>query len=236
IPMLNARQIHIQVVTSAVRPVPPEWSKFSRMTVSVSIDGLPTEHDVRRKPATYDRILKNIKGSQIVVHCTVTRKMPNRPGYLREFVESWSSRQEVRKLWFSLFTPQVGETSCEILPWDRRLSVLRELSELSLEFPKMETPSGVIEAYAHPPSDPSHCIFARSATTITADLRSKITPCQFGGSPDCSQCGGLASAGLEALGRHRLPLIGIRAGTLYEASLKVGAFVAEKRAELKKSA
>jgi sulfatase maturation enzyme AslB (radical SAM superfamily) len=232
IPMLHARQIHVQVVTSAVRPIPPEWSKFSRMTISVSIDGLAPEHDVRRKPATYDRILKNIEGHQIVVHCTVTRQMTDRPGYLREFVEFWSSRQEVRKLWFSLFTPQIGETSHEILPWDRRLAVLRELSELGREFRKMETPEELIESYARPPSDPAHCIFARSATTITADLRSKITPCQFGGSPDCSQCGCAASAGLEAVGRYRLPLIGISAGALYEASLKVGAFVAEKRAEL----
>ena len=229
IPMLVMRNIHVQVVTSAVRPIPTEWANLKRMTVAVSIDGLPAEHDVRRKPATYERILKNIEGNSIVVHCTVTGQMTKRSGYLREFVEFWSPRKEVRKLWFSLFTPQVGEKSEEILPWDKRLEVLRELRELRESFPKMQMPDSLIEGYANPPSDPDHCIFARSATTLTADLQSKITPCQFGGTPDCSQCGCAASAGLEAVGRHRLPIVGIRAGAIYEASLKVGAFVAQKR-------
>src|SRR6185312_11519567 len=48
----------------------------------VSIDGLQPEHDVRRTPATYERILKHIIGHQIVVHCTVTRQQVTRPGYL----------------------------------------------------------------------------------------------------------------------------------------------------------
>src|SRR5207247_651832 len=140
LPMLQARKIHTQVVTSAVRPIPLEWSKLQKMTLAVSVDGLAPEHDVRRKPATYERILKNIEGHQIVVHSTVTRQMTRRPGYLREFREFWSARREVRKLWFSLFTPQLGETSEEILPWDRRLEVLRELGELARKFRKMEMP------------------------------------------------------------------------------------------------
>jgi MoaA/NifB/PqqE/SkfB family radical SAM enzyme len=224
LPMLEARKIHIQVVTSAVRPIPLEWSKLERMTLSVSIDGLAPEHDVRRKPATYERILKNIQGHQIAIHCTVTRQMTTRPGYLGEFVEFWHARDEARKIWFSLYTPQRGETSDEILPWDKRLEVLRDLGELAQHYPKMAMPQPLIDAYAHPPSDPDHCIFSRSATTVTADLRSKITPCQFGGTPDCSQCGCAASAGLEAVGRYKLPF-GVRAGSLYEASLRVGACV-----------
>jgi hypothetical protein len=28
-------------------------------------------------------------------------------------------------------------------------------------------------------------------------------PCQLGGNPDCRNCGCMASAGLEAIGRHR---------------------------------
>ena len=35
-----------------------------RLHVAVSIDGLQPEHDVRRAPATYERILKNIVGQQ----------------------------------------------------------------------------------------------------------------------------------------------------------------------------
>ena len=64
----------MQVVTSAVRPIPIAWASIPRLQICVSIDGLQPEHDVRRTPATYDRILKHIEGHQITVHCTVTRQ------------------------------------------------------------------------------------------------------------------------------------------------------------------
>ena len=40
-----------------------------RFQLVVSIDGLQPEHDVRRAPATYDRILKHVAGHRITVHC-----------------------------------------------------------------------------------------------------------------------------------------------------------------------
>ena len=46
--------------------------------VCVSIDGLPAEHDGAGRPATYDRILKQIKGQKITVHCTATRQKTGR--------------------------------------------------------------------------------------------------------------------------------------------------------------
>src|SRR5919201_2603720 len=73
LPWLADRHIHTQLVTSAVRPIPSEWIGLNRLQVVVSIDGLQPEHDERRKPATYDRIVRHIKGHQITVHCTVTR-------------------------------------------------------------------------------------------------------------------------------------------------------------------
>src|SRR5262249_25599023 len=83
IPALIKRGVHVQLVTSAVREIPVEWSRLGeRFNLVVSIDGLQPEHDVRRTPATYDRILKHIAGHQITVHCTVTRQQINRPGYL----------------------------------------------------------------------------------------------------------------------------------------------------------
>jgi MoaA/NifB/PqqE/SkfB family radical SAM enzyme len=224
LPQLEARDMYIQVVTSAVRPIPIEWSRVKKMDLVVSIDGLPAEHDVRRKPATYDRILHHIKGHTITVHCTVTRQMTERPGYLREFMAFWSAQKETQKIWMSLFTPQIGETSYEILPQDVRRRVIDELLELRVEFPKLAMPRAALKAFLKPPVDPAHCIFARTTTTITANLRHRVTPCQFGGTPDCSQCGCMATAGLEALGAHALPM-GIRAGNIYEASLKVGSIM-----------
>jgi hypothetical protein len=52
----------------------------------------------------------------------------------------------------------------------------------------------------------------------------KITPCQFGGNPDCGSCGCIASAGLKAVGRHTLPG-GIQVGSIFDASFKVGSVV-----------
>jgi MoaA/NifB/PqqE/SkfB family radical SAM enzyme len=224
LPQIEARGMYIQVVTSAVRPIPAEWAKIKKLDLCVSIDGLPAEHDVRRKPATYERILQNIKGQHITVHCTITRQMTERPGYLREFLAFWSAQPETQKIWMSLFTPQIGETSYEILPQDNRRRVIDELLVLRDEFPKLAMPTAALRAFLTPPADPSHCIFARTTTTITANLKHRVTPCQFGGTPDCSQCGCMATAGLEALGAHRLPG-GLRAGSIYEASIKVGSLM-----------
>ena len=226
LPQLEKRNIHIQLVTSAVRPIPQEWNAIRHMTTVVSIDGLRPEHDARRKPATYERIFQNIAGHRITVHCTITRQMTERPGYLREFIHFWSLRPETEKIWMSLFTPQVGETSYEILPRETRLQVLGELLELRREFPKLAMEKGLIEAYGNPPLKPSDCIFARTTTTVTANLQTRIEPCQFGGNPDCSQCGCIASAAFHAIGQHRLPM-GLRISAIYDASLKFGNMVAK---------
>ena len=86
LPLLAERGIHVQLVTSAVREIPLEWHDLPRFSLTVSIDGLQPEHDARRTPATYERILKHIAGHEITVHCTVTRQQVNRPGYIEEFL------------------------------------------------------------------------------------------------------------------------------------------------------
>jgi sulfatase maturation enzyme AslB (radical SAM superfamily) len=230
LPQLSARGIRTHVVTSAVRPIPAEWNKYKGLLIVVSIDGLPEEHDVRRKPATYERILKNIEGHQITVHCTVTRQMTERAGYLYEFMDFWSARPETAKVWFSLFTPQIGEASYEILPPAARLQVVRDLLAMRNLYPKMGMTKETIEGYLTPPSNPAECIFANTTRTITADLKTRVEPCQFGGNPDCSQCGCIASAGLNSIGRVTLPG-GIRVGWLYEQSLQIGTLVSAMRGE-----
>lgn len=204
LPELDRMNIEVQLVTSAVREIPPAWSKIKNLHLAVSIDGLQPEHDVRRAPATYDRILKNIEGHSVIVHCTVTGMMIGRPNYFEEFVAFWSSRPEVRKIWFSLFTPQKGAEGEEIIPRDRKVELLKELAQLRAKFPKLDLPDAVIAGYLSPPESPDDCIFSRTTLNLTADLQSRITPCQFGGTPDCSQCGCLASAGLKAVGDFRL--------------------------------
>ena len=41
LPQLSKRGLHVQVVTSAVRPIPIEWASIPHLSVVVSIDGLP---------------------------------------------------------------------------------------------------------------------------------------------------------------------------------------------------
>lgn len=221
LPAIAARGMYAQLVTSAVRPIPLEFASIPRLQTVVSIDGLQPEHDARRKPATYDRILKHIAGHQITVHCTVTRQQVQREGYLEEFLQFWSANRDTRQIWVSLYTPQVGEVADEILlPADRE-RVVAALMTLRHKHPKLKMPEGLIKQYAKPPQSPDECVFAQTTQCISADLERRITPCQFGGTPDCTQCGCIASAALGAVGAHRLPG-GLRVGAIFEGSLKVG--------------
>lgn len=221
VPLLLARGIHVQVVTSAFRQIPLEWAALPRLSVVVSVDGLPPEHDVRRAPATYERILKNIAGRKITIHCTITSQMTGRPGYLKEFLEFWTPRPEVTKIWFSLFTPQIGDHSREILQPREREQVIAEMTALRRIFAKLDMRAGLIRQFAAPPASPSECVFALTTQILSADLKTKITPCQFGGNPDCKSCGCIASMGLAALAAHKLGGI-VSVGSLFRASIKIG--------------
>ena len=228
LPKLAARGIYTQVVTSAVRLIPAAWAQIPRLQIVVSIDGLQPEHDVRRTPATYERILKHIAGHQITVHCTVTRQQVQRDGYLEEFARQWSANPHVSQLWFSLYTPQVGEVSPEILTPADRERVVAALMSLRVTHRKIRMPEGLIRKYAAPPKTPDDCVFAQTTTCVSADFEHRITPCQFGGTPDCSQCGCIASAGLSAVAEHRLPG-GVRVGAIFDASLRVGRSMRSRR-------
>ncbi len=229
LPRLSERGIHTQVVTSAVRAIPAEWARLRRLQLVVSIDGLPPEHDVRRTPATYDRILRHIAGHQITVHCTVTRQQVRRDGYVQEFLDYWQQNPHTRLIWISLYTPQVGELSMERLTADDRARVIAELRRLRLKYSKLQMLDGMLNVYAQPPESPGNCIFAQTTDCFSSDMERRIMPCQFGGNPDCSNCGCIASAGLEAIGRHRLTG-GIPVGRVFYASVKVGRTVAKFRA------
>jgi MoaA/NifB/PqqE/SkfB family radical SAM enzyme len=221
LPWLADRGVHTQLVTSAVRPIPLEWAGLRRLQLVVSIDGLQPEHDERRKPATYERILKHIAGHQMTVHCTITRQQARRDGYVEEFLRTWQDNPDTRLIWISLYTPQKGELSAERLTAEDRRRVIADLRRLRPQFSKLQMFDGMLDVYAAPPSSPEECIFAQTTECFSADLERRITPCQFGGNPDCSNCGCLASAGLEAIGRHRLAG-GIPVGRIFYASLRIG--------------
>jgi hypothetical protein len=79
----------------------------------------------------------------------------------------------------------------------------------------------VTSGYLTPPSSPDDCIFAKTTACLSSDLERAITPCQFGGDPDCTECGCMASVGLNAVGDYRLGGI-VTLKTLFNTSLRIG--------------
>lgn len=229
LPQLDRMGVEVQVVTSAVRAIPAGWSRLRNVHMVVSVDGLAPEHDRRRTPATYARIIPNMAGHRAIIHCTVTAPMVRRPGYLAEFARFWSGREEARKIWFSLYTPQDGDASEERLTAGDRAAALKEIAAVRRAFPKVHMPDAVLEGYRRPPKSPEECVFAQVTTCVSADLESRVTPCQFGGRPVCEECGCMASAGLASVARHRLAGL-VPLGDIFKASRSIGDRLAAKRA------
>jgi organic radical activating enzyme len=228
LPMLSRMNIHTMVVTSAVIPIPLEWMSIPRVRVTISVDGLPEHHDVRRKPATYDRILKNIAGCHVNMHGTITGPMLERSGYIEEFISFWNARPEIVRIWISLYTPQKKERTLEMLTPTERERVAAELPVLRTRYPKLLANPGISQAIRMPPASPMQCMFARMSTNYSADLATRVEPCIFGGNPDCSQCGCAISSGLHWLKEVRLGRL-IRLEKIAKGSILVGSFAGRMR-------
>ena len=97
-----------------------------------------------------------------------------------------------------------------------------------MDFPILIDVSKMAPTRTVPPQGPEECVFAQTTTCVSADFEHRITPCQFGGNPDCSQCGCIASAGLAAVAAHRLPG-GLRVGAIFDASLRLGRSMRSRR-------
>jgi hypothetical protein len=176
---------------------------------------------LRRRPATYERILRNIEGHHITVHCTITAAMMERDSYIPEFVSFWSANPAVEKIWMSIFTPQRGAFNVECLRPGQRRRLVETLLYLGPQHPKLDMSESVIKEFLSPPESPERCIFAQTTRVISADLKTRVEPCQFGGDPDCSRCGCVASMGLAAVG-HRKLVGSITAGNVFWVSAAIG--------------
>jgi hypothetical protein len=212
------------VVTSGIIPIPTEWMTLRRNRVAVSIDGLPEHHDPRRKPATYERILENIRGREVNIHWTITGPMMKRLGYLEEYLAFWQAQPEVKRVWVSLYSPQQGEQTPEMLTMEERRRVARELPELREAYPKLLMNTGIGEALLKPPQNPQECLFSKMSTNFSADMRTRVEPCIFGGTPDCSQCGCVVSSGLHHVQQKKL-LGPLSMGHLVRSSTAVGSLM-----------
>ena len=174
LPILSERGIYTMVVTSGVIPIPAEWTSLPRVTVAISVDGLPEHHDERRKPATYERILRNIAGRRVYIHWTAVRAHVQDTQYAERYLEFWSAREEVHRIWMSVYTPQRGEQSAERLTHGRSQTAGRgdsragqEISEVS---DQVRNGAGDLESASQPPE----CAFARVSANYTADLRTRV--------------------------------------------------------------
>jgi MoaA/NifB/PqqE/SkfB family radical SAM enzyme len=221
LPVLSEWGVYSLVVTSAVIPFPVSWNAIPRVRVTVSIDGLQPEHDARRAPATYEKILKNLAGRKADVSWVITNQMMERPGYLDAYLAFWTSRPEIERIWLSVYTPQRGERSAERLTPASRARLFAELPDLKRRYPALILPAGAEKAFAVPPQSPDECTFARISVNYSADLKTHVEPCFFGGNPDCSECGCAVSAGLHWLRDYRL-LPGLKASQLIDATLTIG--------------
>jgi len=189
LPVLSTRRVETLVVTSGVIPIAAAWTDLPHVRIAVSVDGLRDDHDRRRAPATYDRILKNISGRRVDISWVITRPQMERSGYLDAYLNFWTDRPEVDRIWPSIYTPQIGERRPEMLTPAQRQDLVAQLSDLRRRYPALLMNDGIARAFATPPENPTDCIFSRMSGNYSADLRTLVQPCFFGGQPDCRQCG-----------------------------------------------
>ena len=228
LPVLGRMGVHTLLVTSAVIRIPKEWMSIPRLRVAVSVDGLPEHHDVRRKPATYERILANMDGCTVNIHWVITRPMLESRGYLEKYLGFWSARPEVHRIWASTYSPQIGEHSAEMLTAENRQELLRQLPALGRQYPRFFVNERIVRAFGDPPRNPGQCLFSRMSVNYSADLETRVQPCVLGGTPDCSQCGCIASVGLHSVDSVKVagPL---KINHLVRASMAVGKWMAGQR-------
>src|SRR5213079_3331502 len=121
-------------------------------------------------------------------------------------------------------TPQVGEQSAETLTAADRVTLARSLPALAKQYRKLLMTEGMAEAIIHPPTNPDDCLFSKMSANYSADLRSRVEPCVFGGAPDCSQCGCMASTGLHWI-RGIKVVGGLKVGHFVGASIRIGSLL-----------
>ena len=168
LPLLSKRGIHTQVVTSAVREIPKEWATIPRLSRG-RVD--------RRAPAGARRAAH---ARHLRPHPEAHRGAPDRRALhghaaagaidraiSKSSCEFWSAKKETRKIWMSLYTPQIGEVSEERLtPADRAARRRRPARRCACAFRSYDAPMGLIDVYADPPQSPDECVFARTTTAF----------------------------------------------------------------------
>jgi hypothetical protein len=130
----------------------------------------------------------------------------------------------VNRIWVSLYSPQAGERSLEKLKPEERQFLGHKLAALRVRYPKLLMNEGIAASLISPPRNPDECLFAKMTANFSADLRSRVEPCVFGGTPDCSQCGCAITSGLHWI--RTVPVAGsLKINHFIEGSIRVGLMI-----------
>jgi hypothetical protein len=179
---------------------------------------ITTSAGSRRHMSTF---LKILAGRRVNIHWTVVCKNIEQPGYMDRYLSFWNDRPEVRNIWVSVYTPQHSEKSPERLTTENRSELAAYFNGIGGKYSKLTMHPGLMRAFLEPPKNPADCLFSTLSVNYTADLRTRVEPCVFGGTPSCTECGCSMSMGMHWLGGVRV-MGPLRASHLIRGSLAVG--------------
>ena len=218
----------------------PSGPGCPRLQIVVSIDGLQPEHDERRKPATYDRILKHIDGHQITVHCTVTRQQVQRDGLPRRVPDVLvGATPDTRQIWISLYTPQVGETVGR--DGSRRPIAQRVVADLlraaDAAIPKLADAEGHDRRLSRAAGVARRVhLRADDDVRVGRPRAARSRRASSAAIPTAASAAASRRRGSRPSARHRLPG-GLRVGAIFDASsLRVGQVTARPRPTFRSAA
>ena len=85
----------------------------------------------------------------------------------------------MNRIWVSVYTPQIGEQTPEMLALEDRVALAGQLPALALRYPKLLFKEGIAEALLHPPKNPGDCVFAKMSANHSADLETQRRTLRF---------------------------------------------------------
>ena len=175
-------EVFALVVTSGVIPVPAEWMSLPRVRVAISVDGLPEHHDIRRKPATYERILKNIEGCEVNIHWVITRPMLRARGLprgIREVLErARRSESHLGERLHSSNRREKPRNSDSRGPRDAGPGIAPAWRSGIRSFSSM---MGLQRRFFIRRRIRTSACFAKMSANYSADFETRVEPCVFGG-------------------------------------------------------
>ena len=154
LPALSKTGIFSLVVTSGIIPIPTEWMNLPRSAWPFPSMASPNITTSAASPPPTNKSSANIDGREVNIHWVITRPMLERPGYLEEYVKFWSERPEVNRIWVSVYTPQIGEQSPEMLTPENRSALAAQLPPLAKLYKKLLFNEGLAKAFLKPPANP----------------------------------------------------------------------------------